>query len=182
MPPCSGSCYRGLLLLTRLRYILPYTWATGLPGVKKAMVAPRKKKCEKHFPSGQNRCCTGLDFFLGCSCCVTKDRIFFSPLWVLLCRHGPRPWAIPGQAPPVAHKQQCSACRSVGALLVGLRRRGALVGGCVVLFPVVFYVVVVATMSGGSRPPALVPVIAGLCRSLGPDIYSHIPGQPACRG
>ena len=57
----------------------------------------------------------------------------------------------------VAHKQQCSACCSVAALLVGLRRRGALVGGCVVLFPFVLCVGVVAKMSGGGRllPPFL---------------------------
>ena len=63
----------------------------------------------------------------------------------------------PAQA---AHKQQCSACRSVGALLIGLRRRGALVGGCVVLFPVVLCVVVVATMSGVGR---LLPPFSGSC-------------------
>ena len=50
---------------------------------------------------------------------------------------------------PVAHKQQYSAGRSVGALLAGLQRRGARVGGYVVLFPVVLCVGVVATMSGG---------------------------------
>ena len=63
MPPCSGSCFCGLVSFSRLRYIFPYTRAPGLPGVKKAMVALRKKKCEKHFPSGQNWCCTGLEFF-----------------------------------------------------------------------------------------------------------------------
>ena len=61
---------------------------------------------------------------------------------------------------PVAHKQQYSACRSVGALLAGLQRRGALVGGCVVLFPVVLCVGVVATMSGGGR---LLPPCSGSC-------------------
>ena len=61
---------------------------------------------------------------------------------------------------PAAHKQQYSACCSVGALLVGLQRRGALVGGYVVLFPVVLCVGVVATMSGGGR---LLPPCPGSC-------------------
>ena len=72
---------------------------------------------------------------------------------------------------------------SVGALLVGLWRCSALVGGQVVLLPVVLCFGVVAKMSGGSRPPALVPVNAGLCRSLGFNIflYTCAPGLPGMK-
>ena len=85
----------------------------------------------------------------------------------------------------VAHKQQCSACCSVGVLLVGLQRHGALVGGYVVFFPVVLCVGVVATMSGGGRllPPCSCSCYRGLLSFTRLRyIYSHIPGHPACRG
>ena len=69
----------------------------------------------------------------------------------------------------------------VGALLVGFKRCGALVGGQVVPLPVVLCVVVVAKMSGGAAPLPWF-LLSRACVVPSVSISSHMPVHPACQG
>ena len=82
--------------------IFLYTCTPGLPGMKTAMLAPRNKKCEEHFPSRQHRFCTSLEvFFLVVRVTRRKKHFFSSPCGAPF--GGPSGGLGPAPPPPHTH-------------------------------------------------------------------------------